>query len=160
MIKIENLSVSFGKVKAVNDVSFEINKGEILGVVGESGSGKSVTALTIMGLLSESASVTGGRITFDGETLLEAGKPKNKALYRKYQGERMSMVFQEPMTSLNPTQRVGAQVTEMLKLHASLDRDDMKKECLKALDLSGLTIPKRFTQAIRISFREVCDRGS
>ncbi len=143
MIKIENLSVSFGKVKAVNDVSFEINKGEILGVVGESGSGKSVTALTIMGLLSESASVTGGRITFDGETLLEAGKPKNKALYRKYQGERMSMVFQEPMTSLNPTQRVGAQVTEMLKLHASLDRDDMKKRVLESFGSVGLNDPEK-----------------
>lgn len=143
MIKIENLSVAFGKVKAVNDVSFEINEGEILGVVGESGSGKSVTALTLMGLLSESASVTGGRITFDGETLLEAGRPRNKALYRKYQGERMSMVFQEPMTSLNPTQRVGSQVTEMLKLHTELGRDEMKKRVIESFASVGLNDPEK-----------------
>ncbi|MCM1308252.1 MAG: ABC transporter ATP-binding protein [Butyrivibrio sp.] len=138
MIKIDNLSVSFGEVKAVRGVSLEINKGEILGVVGESGSGKSVTALTLMGLLSESASVTEGRIIFDGEVLMTAGKPKNKALYRSYQGDRMSMIFQEPMTSLNPTQRVGAQVTEMLKLHTALGRDEMKKRVLESFEVVGL----------------------
>ena len=138
MIKIDNLSVSFGDVRAVSGVSFEINKGEILGVVGESGSGKSVTALTLMGLVSESASVTGGQVTFDGEILLTAGKPRNKALYRRYQGERMSMIFQEPMTSLNPTKRVGAQVTEMLKLHTALNREEMKKRVLESFESVGL----------------------
>ena len=117
MIKIENLSVSFGAAEAVKNVTLEIGAGEILGVVGESGSGKSVTALTLMGLVSETARITSGRISFDKETLLEAGKPYDKALYRKFLGCRMSMVFQEPMTSLNPTKRAGRQVEEMLRLH-------------------------------------------
>lgn len=118
MITIEDLSVNFGKTEAVRHVSLEIPDGEILGVVGESGSGKSVTALTLMGLVSEEATVTSGRVLYDDVVLQEAGKPRDKALYRRYQGDCMSMVFQEPMTSLNPTQRVGRQVEEMLKLHS------------------------------------------
>lgn len=117
MITIEDLSVNFGRTEAVRHVSLEIPDGEILGVVGESGSGKSVTALTLMGLVSEEATVTSGRIRYDDVVLQEAGKPRDKALYRRYQGDQMSMVFQEPMTSLNPTQRVGRQVEEMLRLH-------------------------------------------
>ena len=117
MIAIEDLSVNFGSTEAVRHVSLELRDGEILGVVGESGSGKSVTALTLMGLAAEEATVTSGRILYDDVVLQEAGKPRDKALYRKYQGEWMSMVFQEPMTSLNPTQRVGRQVEEMLRLH-------------------------------------------
>lgn len=117
MIAIEDLSVSFGSTEAVRHVSLELRDGEILGVVGESGSGKSVTALTLMGLAAEEATITSGRILYDDVVLQEAGKPRDKALYRKYQGEWMSMVFQEPMTSLNPTQRVGRQVEEMLRLH-------------------------------------------
>lgn len=117
MIAIEDLSVNFGSTEAVRHVSLELRDGEILGVVGESGSGKSVTALTLMGLAAEEATVTSGRILYDDVVLQEAGKPRDKALYRKYQGEWMSMVFQEPMTSLNPTQRVGRQVEEMLQLH-------------------------------------------
>lgn len=118
MITIEDLSVNFGRTEAVRHVSLEIPDGQILGVVGESGSGKSVTALTLMGLVSEEATVTSGRILYDDVVLQEAGKPRDKALYRRYQGECMSMVFQEPMTSLNPTQRVGRQVEEMLRLHS------------------------------------------
>ncbi len=117
MITIEDLSVNFGRTEAVRHVSLEIPDGEILGVVGESGSGKSVTALTLMGLVSDEAAVTSGRILYDDVVLQEAGKPRDKALYRQYQGDKMSMVFQEPMTSLNPTQRVGGQVEEMLRLH-------------------------------------------
>ena len=118
MITIEDLSVNFGRTEAVRHVSLEIQGGEILGVVGESGSGKSVTALTLMGLVSEEATVTSGRILFDDVVLQEAGRPRDKALYRRYQGERMSMVFPEPLASLNPTQRVGRQVEEMLRLHS------------------------------------------
>ena len=118
MITIEDLSVNFDRTEAVRHVSLEIPDGEILGVVGESGSGKSVTALTLMGLVSDEATVTSGRILYDDVVLQEAGKPRDKALYRRYQGDQMSMVFQEPMTSLNPTQRVGRQVEEMLRLHS------------------------------------------
>lgn len=117
MITIEDLSVNFGRTEAVRHVSLEILDGEILGVVGESGSGKSVTALTLMGLVSDEATVSSGRILYDDVVLQEAGKPRDKAPYRRYQGDCMSMVFQEPMTSLNPTQKVGRQVEEMLRLH-------------------------------------------
>ena len=117
MIKIKHLSVAFDGPEVVKDVSFEIGDGEILGVVGESGSGKSVTALTLMGLVSDSARVTSGKIYYDDQLLLKAGEPRNNALYREYQGLKMSMIFQEPMTSLNPTMKVGAQVEEVLILH-------------------------------------------
>lgn len=141
MVQIENLSVSFGDTAAVKNVSLEIAKGEILGVVGESGSGKSVTALTLMGLVAESAHLASGRVIFDGKVLAEAGKPRDKALYRAYQGNRMSMIFQEPMTSLNPTQKVGAQVEEMLKLHTSLSGEERRARVLESFVSVGLKNP-------------------
>lgn len=159
MIRIEDLSVAFEDTGAVrfgsNDpdmetgacqsrvwgckhVSLNLIDGEILGVVGESGSGKSVTALTLMGLVADSAQITSGRVLFDDVVLREAGKPCDKALYRTYQGARMSMVFQEPMTSLNPTQRVGRQVEEMLRLHTELKAEERKRKVLEAFRSVGL----------------------
>jgi len=138
MIKIEDLSVAFEDTEAVKHVSLDLIDGEILGVVGESGSGKSVTALTLMGLVVDSAQITSGRVLFDDVVLREAGKPCNKALYRTYQGARMSMVFQEPMTSLNPTQRVGRQVEEMLRLHTELKAEEIKQRVLEAFRSVGL----------------------
>lgn len=138
MIQIKNLSVGFGSTEAVKNVNLEIARGEILGVVGESGSGKSVTALTLMGLLSESGDIALGQVVFDGEVLAEAGKPRNRILYRSYQGQRMSMIFQEPMTSLNPTQKVGAQVAEMLRLHTKLPRQEWKEKVLECFVSVGL----------------------
>lgn len=138
MIKIENLSVAFDGPEVVKNVTLELKDGEILGVVGESGSGKSVTALTLMGLVSETARVTSGRILFDDVTLLESGKPRDKALYRSYQGDRMSMIFQEPMTALNPTQRVGRQVDEVLRLHTELTAEQRKEKVLEIFQAVGL----------------------
>lgn len=138
MIRIENLSVAFDGPEVVKNVNIELKDGEILGVVGESGCGKSVTALTLMGLVSETARVTSGRILFDDVTLLEAGKPRDKALYRRYQGDQMSMIFQEPMTSLNPTQRVGRQVDEVLRLHTKLTPDERKEKVLETFRAVGL----------------------
>lgn len=143
MIKIENLSVAFDGTEVVKNVSLEIADGEILGVVGESGSGKSVTALTVMGLVSEEAKITSGRILYDEQVLLETGKPRDKALYRTYQGSKMSMVFQEPMTSLNPTKRVGNQVEEMLKLHTTLTAEQMKEKVLETFLSVGLKDAQR-----------------
>ncbi len=138
MVHIENLSVSFEDTEAVKNVNLNIAPGEILGVVGESGSGKSVTALTLMGLVSNEAQITSGKVVLDGQTLAEAGKPRDKALYRQYQGSRMSMIFQEPMTSLNPTKTVGAQIEEMLKLHTDLDRDARRKRVVETMESVGL----------------------
>jgi len=138
MIKIENLSVAFDGAEVVKNVTIEIAEGEIVGVVGESGSGKSVTALTLMGLAAENAVITSGRVLFENVVLAEAGKVKNKALYRKYQGDDMTMIFQEPMTSLNPTQRVGMQVEEVLKLHTIMSKEERKEKVLETFVAVGL----------------------
>ncbi len=138
MIEIENLSVAFDGTEVVKNVNLKLKDGEILGVVGESGSGKSVTALTLMGLVSDTAQVTSGRVLFDGVVLREAGKPLDKALYRRYQGAEMSMVFQEPMTSLNPTIRVGRQVEEMLRLHTDLQKEEIRARVLETFEAVGL----------------------
>ncbi len=144
MIKIENLSVAFDGTEVVKKLSLTIADGEIVGVVGESGSGKSVTALTMMGLVSEEATITSGKIWYDDTLLLEAGKPRDKALYRSFQGSKMSMIFQEPMTSLNPTKRVGNQVEEMLKLHTTdLTAKQMKEKVLEAFLSVGLKDAER-----------------
>ncbi|MBE5874909.1 MAG: ABC transporter ATP-binding protein [Lachnospiraceae bacterium] len=144
MIKIENLSVAFDGTEVVKKVCLTIDDGEIVGVVGESGSGKSVTALTMMGLVSEEATITSGKIWYDDTLLLEAGKPRDKALYRSFQGSKMSMIFQEPMTSLNPTKRVGNQVEEMLKLHTTdLTAKQMKEKVLEAFLSVGLKDAER-----------------
>lgn len=138
MIRIENLSVAFDGTEVVKNVNLELKDGEILGVVGESGSGKSVTALTLMGLVADTAEMTSGRIVFDDVVLREAGKPVDRALYRKYQGAEMSMVFQEPMTSLNPTQRVGRQVEEILRLHTDFTREEIRTRVLETFAAVGL----------------------
>lgn len=143
MIKIENLSVAFDGTEVVKNVNLELKDGEILGVVGESGSGKSVTALTLMGLVADTARVTSGRILFDDVVLREAEKPLDRALYRKYQGAEMSMVFQEPMTSLNPTQRAGRQVEEMLRLHTDFSKDEIREKVLETFEAVGLRDVKK-----------------
>ncbi len=138
MIKIENLSVAFGETEAVKSLNLEIADGEILGIVGESGSGKSVTALSIMGLLSAEATVTGGKIMMGNTPLLVAGQPRNEEMLRQVQGSRMSMVFQEPMTSLNPTQKVGRQVDEVLELHTKMESNARYEKVLEAFESVGL----------------------
>lgn len=144
MIRIENLSVAFDGPEVVKNVSLEIADGEILGVVGESGSGKSVTALTLMGLVAENARVTSGKIWYNDTLLLEAGKPRNRALYREFQGDEMSMVFQEPMTSLNPVKKVGAQVEEMLLLHKKeMPKEERREKVLETLRSVGLKDAER-----------------
>ena len=141
MIRIDNLTISFLGKTAVNDVSLEIRPGEILGLVGESGSGKSVTALSLMGLMSDEAEVLKGKVTFGDKVLLEAGKTPDERLLRSYRGSRISMVFQEPMTSLNPTMKVGYQVSEQLLLHAKEKYPtvaDRKKCVVEAFESVGL----------------------
>ncbi len=143
MIRIEDLSVAFGGTEVVKHVNLELRDGEILGVVGESGSGKSVTALTLMGLVSEAARVTRGRILFDNVVLREAGAPFDSALYRKYRGVEMSMVFQEPQTSLNPTQKAGRQVEEVLRLHTKLTKEEIRSKVLETFRAVGLQEAER-----------------
>ena len=116
LLEICDLAVQFysGKkaVHAVDGVSYHVNRGEVLGVVGESGSGKSVTAMTVMRLLP-SAKVTNGEILFKGENLLQ----KSESAMSHIRGNQVSMIFQEPMTSLNPVYTIGSQIIEAIRLH-------------------------------------------
>lgn len=112
LISVEKLSVSFGAFRAVDDVSFHSHRGEILGIVGESGSGKSLTLLAIAGLLPTAAKATGS-IMFDGTDLLSLSARQLRA----YQGRRISMIFQNPASHLDPLMRIGAQVAEPLRVN-------------------------------------------
>lgn len=139
LLSVEGLSVAFnteqGRVRVVEDVSFHLAAGETLGLVGESGCGKSVTAQTIMRLLpSPPSRVEGGRIIFEGEDLV--GLPDSRM--RRIRGDRIGMVFQEPMTSLNPTQRVGRQIAEVLSLHRGLGYGDAKALVVSTLKKVGI----------------------
>ncbi|MBR1700662.1 MAG: ABC transporter ATP-binding protein [Lachnospiraceae bacterium] len=143
IVRIEDLSVNFDATQAVEHVNLEVAAGEIVGIVGESGSGKSVTALTLMGLVADSATMGTGRILFGDTVLQEAGKPRDKALYRRFQGEQMTMVFQEPMTSLNPTKKVGVQVEEMLLLHTELSKEERHQRVCDSFLSVGLKEPEK-----------------
>lgn len=130
LLSIENLSIEFGsdseKVKAVNQVSFQIEKGVSFGLVGESGSGKSVTALAIMQLLAKQAKVISGKILFKDTDILEM----DFSTIRKLRGNNISMIFQEPMTSLNPVMRCGNQVIESICLHQKISKKEAKKQVI------------------------------
>ena len=122
LLKIENLSTFFytgrGVVKAVDNLNLDISKGETLGLVGESGCGKSVTALSIMHLIQEPpGKIVNGRILFDGEDLIRLSNEEIRCI----RGNRISMIFQEPMTSLNPAFQVGDQIAEVLQIHENND---------------------------------------
>ncbi len=139
LLSVEGLSVGFnteqGRVRVVDDVSFSIGSGQTLGLVGESGCGKSVTAQTIMRLLPSPPSfVESGNIVFDGQDL--ASLPENSM--RKVRGDKIGMVFQEPMTSLNPTQRIGRQIAESLSLHRGLNYSDAQPLVIEALKKVGI----------------------
>ena len=139
IVQIEDLSVSFDGMEVVKHVNIEVNSGEIVGIVGESGSGKSITSLTLMGLLSKQAQVTSGKIIVDGEVLREADRPFDERLYRRFQGSRMSMIFQEPMTSLNPVFRIGEQVDEIVALHnPTMSKEEVKARTIEMLKLVGI----------------------
>ena len=133
LLEIDKLSVTFvgddGPVHAVNDLSLSINRGETLGIVGESGSGKSQTAFSIMGLLAPNGR-TAGSVRFDGQEILGA-KPK---VLNKLRAERIAMIFQDPMTSLNPYMRIADQMTEVLTLHHGMSKRAALAESVRMLD--------------------------
>ena len=125
---------------AVEDFDLELHKGEILGIVGESGSGKSMTAHAIAGLLNRHALEKSGHIVFDGTDLLNS----NRATIRQYQGDEISIIFQEPMTSLDPLQRIGKQVEEALRIHhKELTADARRDIALSTMDAVGLPDPEK-----------------
>ncbi|MFB9327682.1 dipeptide ABC transporter ATP-binding protein [Paenibacillus aurantiacus] len=139
LLQVNNLSVSFyahgQEVEAVRNVSFEVARGETLGIVGESGSGKSVTARTIMRLLpSPPSMVKNGEVLFQGEDLAE----KTDAEMERIRGSEIGMIFQDPMSSLNPTMRIGAQIEESLVKHRRLSRREAREEAISLLDMVGI----------------------
>jgi oligopeptide/dipeptide ABC transporter ATP-binding protein len=142
ILKIRDLSVSFatdnGPAKVIEEVSFSVDHGQTLGLVGESGCGKSVTAMSIIRLLpSPPSQVESGLIIFDGQDLLKLGD----AAMRNIRGNRIGMIFQEPMTSLNPTFSIGFQIGEVLRLHRGLGQRQARDRCIELLDMVGVGSP-------------------
>ena len=132
-----------GVIPAVNDVSFTINKGEIFGLVGESGSGKTVTAHSIMGLVHPPGRVVSGKIIFEGTDLLTLSRKQMEDV----RGNRIGMVFQEPMTALNPVLRIGEQISEVLETHTDSSGNDIRDRTLELLGQVGFDEPrKRYIQ--------------
>ena len=134
MLQVDRLSIHFADREEVQEVvrgiSFSVQDGEIVGIVGESGSGKTMTALTIAGLFKEHAVLDAGTIRLDGTDLLKLTERE----MRQVQGNRIGMIFQEPMTALNPTMKIGRQVEEALRLHTDLDSRARKAAVIRALE--------------------------
>ena len=147
LLKVSNLSTHFFSeesiVKAVDGVNFSIQKGETLGIVGESGCGKSVTALSIMRLIpNPPGKIVAGTIQFEGDSLTELDEDQ----MRKIRGNRISMIFQEPMTSLNPVFTIGDQIAEAITLHQGLSQKASLQKAVEMLRVVGISEPKRRVQ--------------
>ena len=139
LLRVKNLSIQYATdedvVRAVNDVSFDLRKGETLGLVGETGAGKTTISLGIMRLVPEpQGRVTGGRIELADENLLEA----SEARMRKLRGERISMIFQDPMTALNPIDTVGDQIAEVIRLHEKVSKAEAVRKAMEMLETVGI----------------------
>ena len=143
VLEVKDLEITFdtyaGKVKAIRGVSFDLKKGETLAIVGESGSGKSVTTRSIMRLLSQNANVENGEILFNGEDLIKKSEKEMQGI----RGKEIAMIFQDPMPSLNPTMTIGKQISEPIRLHQKLSKDDARKRALELLNLVGLPDAER-----------------
>ena len=143
LLQVRNLQTSFnvdsGEVRAVNGVSFDLEKGKVLGIVGESGSGKSVTAYSIMQILVEPGRIVGGEILYNGEDIVRYSKRQ----MREFRGKRVSIIFQDPMTSLNPVYTVGNQLREAIMLHTDRTREQANERALEMLKLVGVNDPER-----------------
>jgi oligopeptide/dipeptide ABC transporter ATP-binding protein len=143
LLEVKNLQTHFptraGLVRAVDGVSFYVDKGELLGLVGESGCGKSITALSLMRLIAPPGRIVGGEIVFDGENLLAASEER----MREIRGDDIAMIFQDPMTSLNPVYTVGEQIAEALRLHRKLSRKAARETAIEAMREVAIPDPAR-----------------
>lgn len=138
ILDVNNLQIDFhtyaGEVKAIRDVSFHLDKGETLAIVGESGSGKSVTTKSLMGLLANNAKVVGGSIMYHGEDILK----KSEKQMQDIRGKDIAMIFQDPMTSLDPTMKIGRQIAEPLMKHKKVEKKKALAQALEILKLVGI----------------------
>ena len=138
LLEVKNLQTSFftdaGEVKAVNDISFTLDRGKVLGIVGESVSGKSVTAYSIMQILAPTGKIIGGSIILEGEELVGASERKMK----ESRGNKISIIFQDPMTSMNPTYTVGHQLEEAILLHTNRNKKEAKERAIEMLRLCNV----------------------
>jgi peptide/nickel transport system ATP-binding protein len=143
LLQVKDLRTHFptrsGLVRAVDGVSFQLERGELLGLVGESGCGKSMTALSVMRLISPPGKIVGGEILFEGKDLLKL----SDAEMRQMRGDDIAMIFQDPMTSLNPVYRVGEQIAEALRLHRKLSRKDARQATIDAMREVAIPDPAR-----------------
>ena len=143
LLEVKNLRTSFftdaGEVKAVNDVSFTLDRGKVLGIVGESGSGKSVTAYSIMQILAPTGKIVGGSVILDGEELVGASEKQMKEI----RGNKISIIFQDPMTSMNPTYTVGHQLEEAILLHTNRNKEQAKERAIEMLRLCNVNEPEK-----------------
>ncbi len=143
LVDIRNERLSFftpaGEVKALNDVSLTVAAGEVLGIVGESGSGKSVTAYSLMALTAHPGKLVGGELIFNGKRLNDLSEEE----MRKIRGNEISIIFQDPMTSLNPVYTVGNQITEVILLHTDKTKEDATKRAVELLTLVGINEPEK-----------------
>ncbi len=148
LLEIRNLNVKLfterGALPVLDNINFAIRPGEILGIVGESGCGKSMLASAIMGLIEAPGKITGGEILFDGEDLVKASKKRIQEL----RGSAVSMIFQEPMTSLNPLMSCGKQITEAILAHEKISRSDAKNRALEMIKSVGIPMPEKIFHAV------------
>ncbi len=143
LVSIEHERLSFftpaGEVKALNDVTFHIKQGEVLGIVGESGSGKSVTAYSLMGLTAYPGKLLGGELNFNGHHINGMSEKE----FQKMRGNEVAIIFQDPMTSLNPVYTIGNQIREVLKLHTGKSKDQIQARAIELLELVGINEPEK-----------------
>ena len=143
LLEVKDLHTSFftpaGEVKAVNGISFNLERGKVLGIVGESGSGKSVTAYSIMQILASSGKIVSGSIMFDGQELVNSGEKVMKTV----RGNKISIIFQDPMTSLNPTYTIGHQLMEAILLHTNRNRQQARERAIEMLRLVNVNEPEK-----------------
>ena len=143
LLEVNHLQTSFftdaGEVKAVNDVSFTLDRGKVLGIVGESGSGKSVTAYSVMQILAGTGKIVGGSVKLDGQELVGSGEK----VMKNVRGNRISIIFQDPMTSLNPTYTIGHQLMEAIMLHTNRNRQQAKERAIEMLRLVNVNDPEK-----------------
>ena len=154
LLQVKDLHTSFftdsGEVKAVNGVSFNLEAGKTLGIVGESGSGKSVTAYSIMQILADTGKIVSGEVLYKGEDITKW----NKKQMQGFRGKKCSIIFQDPMTSLNPVFTIGNQLMEAILLHTDRNKEQARERAIEMLTLVGVNEPEK--RLIRTSCPAVC----